>query len=815
VRAVALLGVVLIAASAVGWWLDTRLLDANGFADVVAISSQRKEVRDYIADQATLRLARSSNFVSAARPIVTDAVSQAIATSPVEDAVREFAVRAHDQIFSFTQAKRVSVSSAQAAVTVRTALESINPSLAKKVPPNVLSATTTISQSPTVDTVVGASRWVQVLYIPVFLAGIVLLAFTIWRSKDRVHAIRVTGILLALAGALLVGIGAATPAFSDAAATNDPGRGTAVATFIEVLLGRLVGAGKGMVVVGIVLALAPGRDGGDLRHRWARTRAWFAVHRASPRWRFAGGIGLTVLAVAVLTIPDDVVALLLALAALLVLYVGVVVCLRACSVLVTDHTIKRIHVRQVAMVVVAMVVGFLVTATAAVEVVAASTETPRANPTNQGCNGYVELCAFAVNQIVWPASHNAMSSSAYDFFGAEHTITIPEQLNAGSRFLMLDAYYGYDDGGLVRTNLAGGVDRQQLEADRGPAAVKELDRLGALTGAADTSGKKQDIYFCHDLCELGAVSAHQVLGNIRDFLDENLTDVVIIDIEDYVKPRDFKQALVDAGLLDRVWTPKQPGQWPTLYDMVHPKQASAEQNPRRLIVMFEKHPSPYKWLLNTYKVSEETGFTYPSAAKFDCAPNRGKTGKSFFIVNHWINPGGAPDPIEAAKTNSEKTLTKRFEDCIAARGKLPNAIAVNFTASGDLYKTVKTFNAAIAREAGVTRRIDEITRYARYLRNSPSLTRQERKDLDHELKGIRALHRLPSISAKKARAVLGPLADALPTPPSLTELVNPSVPTAEQLDALKAKDAHDLQAAAGSSTTTTTSPPAGTESPGR
>ena len=212
-----------------------------------------------------------------------------------------------------------------------------------------------------------------------------------------------------------------------------------------------------------------------------------------------------------------------------------------------------------------------------------------------------------------------MASAAYDFLGAEHTITIPEQLNAGARFLMLDAYYGYDDHGLVRTNLAGGVDRKKLAADRGAKAVRELDRLGALTGAADTSGTKKDIYFCHDLCELGAVSAHEVLGNIRDFLDRNLTDVVIIDIEDYVKPKDFKQALIDADLFDKVWTPKKAGEWPTLHNMVVPANGKDEQNPQRLIVMYEKHKSPYKWLLNTYKVSEETGFIYKSAAKFDCA----------------------------------------------------------------------------------------------------------------------------------------------------------------------------------------------------
>ncbi len=99
VRLLALAGSLLIALASFGWWLDTRVISDEGFADVVAKASQRPPVRDYIADQATLRLARTSNFVSAARPIVTEAVSQAIATPPVEDAVHDFALRAHSQVF--------------------------------------------------------------------------------------------------------------------------------------------------------------------------------------------------------------------------------------------------------------------------------------------------------------------------------------------------------------------------------------------------------------------------------------------------------------------------------------------------------------------------------------------------------------------------------------------------------------------------------------------------------------------------------------------------------------------------------------------
>ena len=116
------------------------------------------------------------------------------------------------------------------------------------------------------------------------------------KARERVRAIRTVGVTLAVAGGLLLGVGAATPAFSSVAGTADPLRGDAVAAFIEVLVGRLVGAGQAFLVVGILLALAPGHDGGDLHDRVARAQAWVAEKRTRPRWRFAGGLALMVVA---------------------------------------------------------------------------------------------------------------------------------------------------------------------------------------------------------------------------------------------------------------------------------------------------------------------------------------------------------------------------------------------------------------------------------------------------------------------------------------------------------------------------------------
>ena len=797
VRGLALAGVVLMTVSAVGWWLSTRILEADGFADVVAKSSQHVEVRDYVADQASLRLARTSNFVTAARPVVSDAISAAIATPPVEEAIRDFAQRAHEQVFQARGARRVDVNAQEAAVTIRSALQTINPSLAKKLPANVLDATTTVSQSDTVDLLFRASRWVEDLYAPLFLIGGALLVLAMVKARDRVRAIRTVGVTLAVAGGLLLGVGFATPAFASVAATADPLRGDAVAVFISVLVGRLVGAGQFVLVLGLLLTLAPGSDGGDLRHRVERAKAWIAEKRTRPRWRFAGGLALMFAALLTVTNPTEMFRTLLIVGAVLVAYVGLVVCLRAAGLLVTDHATPKLHKRQIVGVGVAIVAAASLTAFVAVGIVANNTSQPSASPTDQGCNGYIELCAQPLNQIVWPASHNAMSSSAYDFLGAEHTITIPEQLNAGTRFFMIDAYYGYDDHGLVRTNLAGGVNRDQLRKERGDEAVHELDRLGALTGVADTSGNKQDVYFCHDFCELGAIPSTKVFHDIDDFLARNLTDVVVIDVEDYVQPDDLKQALVDAGLWRRVWKPS-PTQigWPTLQQMVTPRPAAEnpEENPRRLVVMSEKHPDASPWLLGAYSVAQESPFTFTSTSQFNCNPNRGGTDKSFFIVNHWLRPNGPPDPVEAAKVNSEKVLTKRLQQCIATRAQLPNAVAVDFTAIGDLQKTVRRFNAAIALQSGVTPIVDKTVRQ---LRDADQLTDAE----------VNELRRLPKVTEKEARKLLGPLADSIPTPKHLQSLASPCPDGTHGASAAERKAAKKAAREAATSTTTTTTEP--------
>ena len=506
-RLISLVGIALIVVSATGWWLATRVLDDDGFADVVAQTSQRQSVRDYVADQATLRLAKSSSFVSSARPVVRKALSEVLAQPAVTEAVRAFARGAHEQVFEINRARRVNLDAQQASVTISSTLETVDPDLASKLPAQVLDIATTVSQSRAVDTLARSTVWIDALFVPAGVLGVVVLVCAVAWARDRVHAIRFTGLAMMVAGSFPVGLGASSPLFAAVGGTDQPGRGAAVAAFVLVLLGRLVGAGAAFILVGFLLALAPARDGADLRTRALRVRGWFQRSWTRPFRRFAAYGAVTVIGVLLLTRPVSLGYLVIWMVAVGVLYIGIVGMLRATGALTSQQMVRRIRKRQFAGVAALMLVAFIGMTTATAAAVASTVPKPKSDPTANGCNGYVELCSQRLNQIVWPATHNAMSSTAYSFYSAEHTLSVGEQLNAGAKVLLLDVYYGYEQDGLVRTNLAGAADRADLQRDVGASGVAELDRLGALTGTVDLSGKKKDLYFCHDYCELGAVNA--------------------------------------------------------------------------------------------------------------------------------------------------------------------------------------------------------------------------------------------------------------------------------------------------------------------
>ena len=82
-----------------------------------------------------------------------------------------------------------------------------------------------------------------------------------------------------------------------------------------------------------------------------------------------------------------------------------------------------------------------------------------------------------------------------------------------------------------------------------------MERLAGSLGLREQDGGEREVFLCHSVCELGAERMVDQLEVIRDFLDANPGEVVILFIEPYVKPADIEQVFEEAGLIDQLATP--------------------------------------------------------------------------------------------------------------------------------------------------------------------------------------------------------------------------------------------------------------------
>ena len=98
------------------------------------------------------------------------------------------------------------------------------------------------------------------------------------------------------------------------------------------------------------------------------------------------------------------------------------------------------------------------------------------------------------------------------------------------------------------------------------------------------------------------------------------------------------------------------------------------------------------WHHTGFELAQETPFDFSRAEDFSCAPNRGRADGPLFQLNHWI--ASYPPRFEGAeRVNALDVLLARVEECRAARGQIPNIVAVDFHGTGDLIRVVDILNA--------------------------------------------------------------------------------------------------------------------------
>ncbi|HEX6785929.1 MAG TPA: hypothetical protein VF076_01935, partial [Acidimicrobiales bacterium] len=311
------------------------------------------------------------------------------------------------------------------------------------------------------------------------------------------------------------------------------------------------------------------------------------------------------------------------------------------------------------------------------------------------CNGSASKCDLRLNQVLFPGTHNSMSSALYPgwLFG-EQVNTVSQQLDAGVRALLVDTHYGVpsssrlpgSDTPIVLTDRVAGAQVAPPGEVIDPEVAARAAELAAR--APKAANAQRDIYLCHNYCELGAVRFSSVLADVRSFLETHPDEVVILDIQDATSPADTAAAIEKAGLADRAAVLQKGKALPTLRELI-----DARTN---LLVFAEVGGSGGPpWYQQMYEWFQETPYTYPSVDAFDCQPNRGTAAAPMFLVNHWVSEKGLASPRAAGRANQRDVLTDRLERCLRERGLMPNIVAVDFAGRGDLITTAEQINGRL------------------------------------------------------------------------------------------------------------------------
>jgi hypothetical protein len=181
---------------------------------------------------------------------------------------------------------------------------------------------------------------------------------------------------------------------------------------------------------------------------------------------------------------------------------------------------------------------------------------------------------------------------------------------------------------------------------------------------------------------------------MRNFLRSHPGNVLLLDVEDYIAPKDFVKAMKRSGLAKYAYRGSTK-HWPTLRTMIKRKQ--------QVVVLDEHRAGGAPWVHLDYAgIVQETAYTWTDPAQItdpanwpaSCAPNRGGTKGSLFLMNHWSppTPRPQPDPVADAQVNATDVLVGRARACQAARGLLPTIVAVDQYRTGGLFDAVKQLN---------------------------------------------------------------------------------------------------------------------------
>lgn len=693
VGALAGLGTLCLLVGAVFAWAAPTLFDSQKFAARARVAlDESPALRQTVARTLVIEVVeRNRADLIAFRPVLIAAADTVVRSDTFGD-VFEVAVRRAHELFTQEPTDSLVVQAHDALVLLVDTVRTVAPEVADQIPDNLRPALLRFRHASEELGLWRRAERAETLAWVLPLAGVLAWAGAFALARDRRRVLVGLGVVLTVGGLLLVTLvrigGHVFASHFGLPVAQEAARDT-WGVFTE----GLTAIAWAAVLGGIVLAAAVQAVASDAsRLGPARIRGWIVdLLRVEPRsrWgRVGTGAALALLGLALFTSPLAVVETVLTVVGAFLVYTAVVYVLDA--IVAPDTAGAPVAPRGRAWAIgVAGSLGVVLVAGVTAYLIVTEPESTERVP---GCNGRIELCLRRLDQVALATTHNAPTTAEDGFLLPNQDRGLARQLADGVRGFQIDAYLGS-----VRTN--GGVrvvftdldDNKLLSIENtvGPELTAQALEFRRVVGPPEADAR-QDVFLCHNFCELGAVRARDSFTVFRRFLERHPSTVLVWVVQDELPAKRLLPVLHEAGLDRYVATVDWSRPLPTLGSLI----ASGE----RLVIGLE-HGDLGPAIPNVFRdgVIQEVPYNYRSVvdltAPDSCRPFRGRPDAPLFQFNHWVTPASLS---ASAVANTDAVLGDRARRCMLERGLLPNLVAVDFYERGDLFPVVDALNDSVA-----------------------------------------------------------------------------------------------------------------------
>lgn len=661
--------------------------ERDAFADRSVAAFDRPEVRRVVAREVVVELIdRGSTDLVSARPVLEGVVEALTGTPPFQRLVRAAALQSHGLLFEREDSSLV-FDLADVSTVVLSGVRSVSPDIAKRVPDDVDARLVDVRErkfaADTLDAADVVRRWA--VLAPV--VAVLLLIGALALASDRRHTLTRYGLAVGMTGIVaVVALSAGrTVLLNSIQGTDEIPRSDlqgAVGGVWDAFLGDLRSLILIVALVGFVLAssILTVADPGAVR---ARLAALGHRPRSTPLAALRGG-ALVAMGVLVLLSPEVAVRVVAYAGGAALVYLGSAELLR---VLGTGGAVERRPYRRA--LAIAAVAGFTAVAASVTAgfVLERGQQPAAASTPTAGCNGMRELCNRRLNDVMFPGTHNAMSAADVPGWAlTNQRRSVPRQLKDGIRLFLLDPHYGRlpSGGARVLTDFeAEGRERNKVARELSPQALLALKRLGPSVSRRRGAEGPRDVWLCHTLCELGATRMTDTLKSMREFLDREPGNVLVLFLENYVKDDELADTFRETGTSKYAQVLDRGEPLPTLGQMI--------DSDKRLLLFTENRVDGIPWLNDGFEWVQDTPLKAERPQDLSCKPSRGNDDSPILMLNHWIDR--FPPPLSGNRAIlTRKFLTRQIKRCEARRKMPVSFLAADYYDQGSLIDVARQIN---------------------------------------------------------------------------------------------------------------------------